>query len=180
MNQEDKRTKTVFFLSCLAHFLKQTSFLFCSSILIFILLSVAFPLLVGDLPTLDIKWQGYSLEDVSATLSTCGVQGRVRYYWVNACLDTLLPILYTGLLVGLLLKGKDHQSHPPRHGLIGMALLPGILDLAENALIRELIVTFPNLSPKVVSWASSLTCSKYLFLCIASLLVMKPFLRRRV
>ena len=142
-------------------------------VMIILALGFIFPHFTGDLVTLDMLYQGYSTSEAIRVLETLGVQGRLNYFFVSRYLDSILPLIYTSLLLGLILRLTSNPNVSfdcklYQGALIILSLSSALCDYAENYLISQLLVSYPNVSVQDVEWASMFTISKWLCLVMTT------------
>lgn len=124
--------------------------------------------LTGGIGILDFD-RGYTLERVQEVFDSYGEAGFALYGLIQL-LDLFNPAIYSLLFacfIYLLWKGRKN---------IWVVLIPlaaGFLDYAENLTLYLLSASYPDLSPQLVSFSSTLSIIKNLVLfgAIAALLI---------
>lgn len=116
----------------------------------------------------DLLPGGYDLATAQAILTGLGEIGRAYYSIVQHTLDAFFPPLLTLTLVYWTWRAAGHWRaaglalHPIVLAvLLGVAVLAGAFDLAENAAVAELLVLGPDaITEEYVGAASMFTVAK--------------------
>ena len=143
-------------------------------------LFIAFNNLPIEGELLDLK-SSYTYEEAVDELETYGSAGRTTYLWVSVVLDTFLPVVYATFFAGLIYRFRVVE------GVWWLAFIPvfaGIWDLAENAQISIMLVSYPEISGSQVAWASTFTYAKHLigsvYVALAAGLVLIALVRTTI
>ena len=144
-----------------------------NSMMIILALGFIFPHYTQDLITLDMLFQGYNTSEAIRVLESFGVQGRLNYFFVSRYLDSVMPLIYTSLLLGLILRLSSNpnagfNSKLYQNTLIIFSLSSALFDYAENYLICQILVSYPHVSVQDIEWASMFTISKWLCLVMTT------------
>lgn len=118
----------------------------------------------GGLMPFDMRVAGYGLDEARAFLRALTPDGRAIYLGPVRLNDTLFPILFT-LTLCLPLRGWAGPWFLP-------ALAYGLLDLAENMAVAQLLQNGPGVAAGPVAVASALTVTKFATLAIAVVLAL--------
>lgn len=127
----------------------------------------------------DLRFAGYQLADAQAYLAALPQEGRDWYLGPNRILDTVFPLLFAvllGLILWRLTRGWYYWSR-----LLLLTVPSGylVLDLAENAVVADILRHAPDqLDTALVSLASSYTVTKFIVLGITLLLIVGFAARR--
>ena len=110
---------------------------------------------------------GYSPDDLRATLTQIGEEGRDFLH------DTLLPLdlVLPALLCGALVITSSYFSRPgqpmavpltpgARYGLLAVPLLYGLADYGENLAVAQMLRAYPKIGDALAHRASVLTAAK--------------------
>lgn len=118
----------------------------------------------------DLRILGYTYADATTYIALLTPDQAALYVGPLRMLDTVFPILF-GLWMGWVQWGITRNIHP--WSRVIMLIAPAgfvMMDLAENALIAEMVqTTADTLSEELVLRASSYTISKYVTLAGALL-----------
>lgn len=111
--------------------------------------------------TLDrLPW--YTAREAAGLLEDLGPDGRRRYA-ANERLDLGFLAVYSAfafLATGLLWEGR--LSEPAVRRARRLALLPGLVDLAETSLVLSALAGYPESLPAKIGWLCLLTPAKWL------------------
>jgi len=125
--------------------------------------SIALRELTGENQLPDTMFFGYSLETLFALLKNYGKEGRTIYLGFQYK-DFIYPLIYSTMLVGLLFR-----SNLP-NGIRFLKFTPWIaalFDYIENLLVRDLVLSFPDLNASLVSTASVFTAAKWMLIFVS-------------
>jgi hypothetical protein len=134
----------------------------------------------GPLQSFDNRWRGYSKDEAATILCAMegnGKAGKSLYLGWHFPYDMAFPFLYGPALAGLYLLLLASFARPAGW-LRYFALVPilaAALDLAENLVVRSLVVAGPPPAPNTVQIASALTMGKCA-LVVASIVVVLSLL----
>lgn len=146
--------------------------------------------LSGGLPSLDIRFTGFTPDEGMAWLTALGRRGgEIILVWHYLTFDLLFPALLSVTMVSLILttgrRLKNFRAMPAQlQSLLAVILvLPYTLaDYAQNIAMARLLSDFLSANPDSLSLASSLIVTKFALLAIP-LVVIAAFtlagLRRR-
>ncbi len=121
----------------------------------------------GGTPVLDLRF-GYSSQKAYEVLDIFGQNGREAYFFTEAFLDVLYPIVYS-IAFTLILSLFFQKSYSKNHYFQKFNIFPlfvGIADLFENTGILILIANFPNQiiwAAHFASWAGLVKWGATLF-----------------
>jgi len=108
---------------------------------------------------------GYTFAEIQVVFDGLGVEGLRAWSTVHL-LDYIFPITYMLAMIfslGLQLKRLNYSSSNYNRVLL-LPILGCIADYVENILVQTQVLAYPNLSANVISLASYVTISKWLFL----------------
>lgn len=127
----------------------------------------------GGLLPFDMRPAGYSLDEARAFVTALSPEARGFYLSTQHLLDTLYPPLMAltlGLGLWILSPAKTTMA---KLLPLGLPVLAMIADLAENALVRDLLAIDPaKLDAGPVMMASAATVVKSLFTGLAMILLL--------
>lgn len=127
----------------------------------------------GGLPPFDMLPAGYSLDEARAFVSALTPEARGFYLSTQHALDTLYPPLMAltlGLGLWILSPAKTTAA---KLLAVALPILAMISDLAENALVRDLLTIDPaKLDAEPVMMASAVTVVKSLLTSLAMILLL--------
>ncbi len=132
--------------------------------------------LTGGIGILDFD-RGYTLERVEETFDSYGEAGFALYSRIQL-LDLLNPAIYSVLFACFIyLLWKDRKNI----WVVFIPIVAGFLDYAENLTLYLLSSSYPDLSPQLVAFSSTLSIIKNLALfgAIAAFLIGLIFWIRR-
>ena len=95
-----------------------------------------------DEPLLDGRMAGYMAPDAFDVLGTLSSGDRTLYAITALTLDTIFPVLYVALMLGVIARVVTDAR-----GLLALPLVVGIADLAENAAVATLALSYPGDAP---------------------------------
>ena len=125
----------------------------------------------------DMSPSGYSYQHAMSLLERLGDAGRTMYLTRQLPLDFIYPglfaVSYTLMLLWLFSKSVKETSRV--FYLVFIPALGGLFDYLENVYIIRMINSFPDLSPKLVQVASTLTLLKSIFTTIFFFLLFAGF-----
>ena len=123
--------------------------------------------LTGENKLPDTMFFGYSFDTLFNLLKSYGENGRVIYLGFQNK-DFIYPLIYSTLLVGLLLR-----SNLPKvmNFWIFAPWVAAILDYAENLIIRNQVLNFPDLNAEWISVASAFTVAKWSLVFISGIFI---------
>ena len=132
-------------------------------------LGFIFPHFTRDLITLDILFQSYTPSEVIRVLKSFSAQGRLNYLFLSRYLDSILPLIYASLLLGLILRLTPNPNSSfdwkiYQGILIILSLCFALFDYAEKYLASQMLVSYLNVSVQYLGWASMFMISKWLCL----------------
>jgi hypothetical protein len=127
--------------------------------------------LAGGQTSLDLRFTGFSLEDMLGWLSALGPQGaQVLLVWHYLTFDLLFPVLLSLALASLIVW---HGKKLPRfsalsetgRGVFALALVAPycLLDYAQNFAVARLLADPQKIDQASVSLASGLITAKFAF-----------------
>lgn len=119
-------------------------------------LFLVFPNLPINGVLLDLK-PGYSFDEAMAAMEGYGPHGRRVHAWSSMVLDTIFPLAYATLFAGLIHRFRLTG------GTWWLAFVPvsaGIWDILENIQIAAMLISYPDVAPSQVAWASTFTTIK--------------------
>lgn len=131
---------------------------------------------LGGGPIFDLRFRGYTAADAQELLTLLGSEGRAFYLDVQQRLDLVFPAL---LAVTLILWFR--RMAPPRWALAlsALALAATVLDYAENAAVRHMLVTATTEGVETASLRTQLkSVVGAIALAAALLLLLAAALRR--
>lgn len=146
--------------------------------------------LSGGLPSLDMRFAGFTPDEGMAWLTALGRRGgEIILVWHYLTFDLLFPALLSLTMVSLILatgrRLKNFRAMPAQmQSLLAVVLvLPYTLaDYAQNIAVARLLSDFLSANPDSLSFASALIVIKFALLAIP-LIVIAAFtlagLRRR-
>ncbi len=128
---------------------------------------VVFPALPIGGDSLDHRFGGYTHAEVLEAMESYDGAGRRTYAWSSLTLDTLYPVIYVGLLSGLIYRFRPSQ----RLGMLAcLPFLAGALDLGENIQVFIMLIQYPDISTGQADSASLFTSLKFTVIGICFLL----------
>ena len=115
----------------------------------------------------------YSPQDVYHFLDSIGPEGRSAYQIMHFATDLVFPLIYGALLFTLLCRQVQKSPEKP-HWLPFIALVPVILDLAENFTMVVITARFPDFLPGLTQLAQVFTIMKFtsLALCVITIIIL--------
>ncbi|MXU64679.1 hypothetical protein [Oceanomicrobium pacificus] len=118
---------------------------------------------IAGLPLLDERVTGYSPREVQALLSGLGETGREIYLRRFLAYDLPFPLIYTAALwsVWTWFARRAGISARVRHAGQLLMLVPLLLDLAENAQIAALLISYPDAPMVPLGVTSLFTVAKW-------------------
>lgn len=123
-------------------------------------------------PSFDTRFGGYDLAAAQAYLTDLGAAGLGVYAGSAARLDTVFPLLL-GLVLGAAVWRLTRRFN--QWSRLVLLLVPAgyvVMDLAENALVQEMLAQGPAaLDPHTVSLASRFTMTKFVLLAASAALI---------
>lgn len=138
----------------------QTRVLAASFVLTFLFVGFIFPMLAGDIESLDTRTNGYDFAEVTTAMAGYGEAGRLRYALISPTLDTLFPICYASFYAGIIYRFAPHE----RLKLLAyVPLIGGLIDLGENAQVTTMLLQYPDISEAQVAVANRFTLTKFAF-----------------
>ncbi|WP_160152758.1 hypothetical protein [Microbulbifer sp. ALW1] len=129
-----------------------------------VIVLVIYPMISADTDPLDIQ-MGLTLERVTGFLEQIGSDGRTLYFYNEATLDILFPLVYSiayALLTVELIKSCGQVRTPLRY----LALLPfaiAMCDLLENIQILVAIQSYPMITNAQVTYLAAANMGKHMF-----------------
>ena len=124
----------------------------------------------GGQPVFDARILGYGLTEAREYLGALDPDQRQSYLGLYRWLDTAFPFAFTCFLAAMFWRASAGWKAGTRLLLL---LMPGsylVMDLAENALVAELLMTpHSDLRAGAVVLASRFTVTKYVTLTITVL-----------
>ena len=124
--------------------------------------------LTGESKLPDTMFFGYTMEYLYRLLRAYGTEGRAIYLGFQNK-DFVYPLVYSTLLVGLLLRSKLPKV---LSFWIFIPWLAAVLDYAENLIIRNQVLNFPDLNAEWISVASVCTVTKWGLVFISGLFIL--------
>ncbi|MBN9218566.1 MAG: hypothetical protein J0I79_11490 [Mesorhizobium sp.] len=130
--------------------------------------------LSGGLPSLDMRYFGFTPDEGMAWLTALGRRGgEIILVWHYLTFDLLFPALLSLTLVSLILatgrRLKNFRVLPPQaQSIFALVLvLPYMIaDYAENLAVARLLSDFLSANPDSLSFASALIVTKFALLVI--------------
>ncbi len=124
---------------------------------------------------LDLSF-GFSGPDVQNTFEALGEKGRTQYIYSSLILDTVFPIIYGFLFLGLLLKLKEERAF-----ILSLPFFAIIFDLCENISICLMMSSnaFNEISESQIFLSSVLNQCKWV-LCILVITILLIRLGKKV
>lgn len=130
--------------------------------------------LSGGLPSLDMRYFGFTPDEGMAWLTALGRRGgEIILVWHYLTFDLLFPALLSLTLVSLILatgrRLKNFRVLPPQaQSIFALVLvLPYMVaDYAENLAVARLLSDFLSANPDSLSFASALIVTKFALLVI--------------
>ena len=141
-------------------FVSRTPVLIASFATSMLFLIAIFPVLAGDIESLDERMGGYALADVLTAMEGYGEVGRGRYALISFTLDTIFPVCYVSFYAGAIYRFAPHERI---RVLAYLPLIGGAFDLGENAQIIAMLLQYPDISPVQAEWANRFTLIKFGF-----------------
>ena len=135
--------------------------------------------LSGGLPSLDMRFAGFTPDEGMAWLTALGRRGgEIILVWHYLTFDLLFPMLLSLTLVSLLLAtgrrlAKSRAMAAPAQSLLAFVLvLPYTLaDYAQNFAVARLLSDFQSANPDSLAFASALTVTKFALLAIPLIVI---------
>jgi len=135
--------------------------------------------LSGGLPSLDMRFAGFTPDEGMAWLTALGRRGgEIILVWHYLTFDLLFPMLLSLTLVSLLLAtgrrlAKFRAMAAPAQSLLAFVLvLPYTLaDYAQNFAVARLLSDFQSANPDSLAFASALTVTKFALLAIPLIVI---------
>ncbi|QKC77878.1 hypothetical protein EB233_22235 [Mesorhizobium erdmanii] len=130
--------------------------------------------LSGGLPSLDMRYFGFTPDEGMAWLTALGRRGgEIILVWHYLTFDLLFPALLSLTLVSLILAtGRRLENFRVLPGQVQsifalVLVLPYMLaDYAQNIAVARLLSDFLSANPDSLSFASALTVTKFALLAI--------------
>ena len=150
-----------------------------SQIILFILLNIC-GLLFIFLPydifnnMLDLYFS-YDIDIVYKNFEAVGKQGRHFNLYSTLILDTIYPILYTSLILGIFVKLYSEKNKY----IFTVPILVFFFDIAENIQLVYMNLNFMNLNEFQVMIASAFTSSKWIAVSIMLFLLFIGIIKKR-
>jgi hypothetical protein len=124
----------------------------------------------GGAAPFDLRPFGYSGDEARAFLSALTPEGRALYLGPQRMLDLFYPAALSALLALGLWRITRDRPRAVRRGLVAVALLGGLADHLENALVAGLLHIDPAaVTDGAVAWASTATVAKSMLTAAAAL-----------
>ena len=123
--------------------------------------------LTGESKLPDTMFYGYSFTTLFELLKNYGENGRLIYLGFQGK-DFVYPLIYSTLLAGLLMRSKLPKV---LSFWIFIPWVAAIFDYAENLIIRNQVLNFPDLNADWISIASVFTVSKWSLVFISGFFV---------
>lgn len=135
--------------------------------------------LSGGLPSLDMRVAGFTPDEGMAWLTALGRRGgEIIIVWHYLTFDLLFPALLSLTLVSLILSfGRRlvaFRAMPAQAQALSALLLVlpyTFADYAQNFAVARLLSDFQSANPDSLSFASSLTVTKFVLLAIPLLVI---------
>jgi hypothetical protein len=133
----------------------------------------------GGLPSLDMRFTGFTPDEGMAWLTALGRRGsEIILVWHYLTFDLLFPALLSLTLVSLILatgrRLKNFRAQPAQlQSLFALVLvLPYMLaDYAQNIAVARLLSDFQSANPDSLSFASALIVTKFALLAIPAIVI---------
>jgi hypothetical protein len=133
----------------------------------------------GGLPSLDMRFTGFTPDEGMAWLTALGRRGsEIILVWHYLTFDLLFPALLSLTLVSLILatgrRLKNFRAQPAQlQSLFALVLvLPYMLaDYAQNIAVARLLSDFQSANPDSLSLASALIVTKFALLAIPAIVI---------
>ncbi|MDI9312577.1 MAG: hypothetical protein QM535_20365 [Limnohabitans sp.] len=116
----------------------------------------------------DIRIFGYNYLEATTLLNHLGNEGRYVYLYQQIPLDLIFPFLFcisSILILGYFLK-KINLYESKFRFLLFVPLLSNLFDYFENFSVIKMLTSFPEISEKLVVFASNCTIIKFLLTSI--------------
>jgi hypothetical protein len=124
--------------------------------------------ITGGAPPLDLRWQGYDVDDVSKLMEALGPEGRAYYLVPALALDMFFPLFYAAshalALWWLTMPNRSFPGAMPialRRILIVPPIAEFVFDWTENICGAIMIWSWPDISPALVRLSSLATQIKF-------------------
>ncbi|TIO10208.1 MAG: hypothetical protein E5X89_00610 [Mesorhizobium sp.] len=135
--------------------------------------------LSGGLPSLDMRFTGFTPDEGMAWLTALGRRGsEIILVWHYLTFDLLFPALLSLTLASLILatgrRLKNFRALPAQlQFLFALVLvLPYMLaDYAQNIAVARLLSDFQSANPDSLSFASALIVTKFALLAIPAIII---------
>lgn len=135
--------------------------------------------LSGGLPSLDMRFAGFTPDEGMAWLTALGRRGgEIILVWHYLTFDLLFPALLSLTLVSLILAtGRQLKNFralsSQLQSLVALVLvLPyTVADYAQNIAVARLLSDFLSANPDLLSFASSLIVTKFALLAIPVIVI---------
>jgi hypothetical protein len=135
--------------------------------------------LSGGLPSLDVRWLGFTPDEGMAWLTALGRRGgEIILVWHYLTLDLLFPALLSLTLVSLILTaGRRLKSFRALSGpvqslfAVGVVLPYTIANYAQNIAVARLLSDFLSANPDSLSFASALIVTKFALLAVPVIVI---------
>ncbi|WP_165778612.1 hypothetical protein [Mesorhizobium wenxiniae] len=146
---------------------------------VFVPMILYFRQLSGGLPSLDLRWTGFTPDEGMAWLTALGRRGsEIILVWHYLTFDLPFPALLSLTLVSLILatgrRLKSFRALPAQlQSLFALVLvLPYTLaDYAQNIAVARLLSDFLSANPDSLSFASALIVTKFALLAIPVIVI---------
>ncbi|WP_376705895.1 hypothetical protein RQ479_08835 [Mesorhizobium sp. ISC25] len=130
--------------------------------------------LSGGLPSLDIRYAGFTPDEGMAWLTALGRRGsEIILVWHYLTFDLLFPALLSLTMVSLILatgrRLKNFRALPAQTQPIFAAVLVlpyTLADYAQNIAVARLLSDFLSANPDSLSFASALIVTKFALLAV--------------
>ncbi len=142
-----------------------------TTFIIMALITIPFFGLSGGLPPLDMRLH-YTIDEVNQLFTALDTLGRQQYSLFQM-VDMVFPIALALTLMFILVRIID-WGYEPASRLFLIVFLPlggAIADYAENILVATQLLSYPVLSPLIITIASSFTTIKWGFIFFTLILV---------
>lgn len=137
------------------------------------------PLATGVWP-LDTRWQGYGPEHVRELLRSEALPGLQASLMKLRFLDTVFPLALGAFLAGLAWQGAAGLHPWSRMTTVLPAAGYVLMDLSENALLRDVLRAGPEgASYETMVLASQFTITKFVLLLSAAALIVGLMVKGR-
>lgn len=135
--------------------------------------------LSGGLPSLDLRFQGFSESEGFTWIAALGRPGaEIMLVWHYLTFDLVFPALLSAMLISLILKAGDRLprfaalSDTMRSVVALVLVLPyTIADYAQNIVVARILADPPSAGARSMALASGLIVAKFAFLALSGAVI---------